>query len=607
MQRTRQDFPRRRPRLGFVLVLGGALVGCSGDSDSPVGGPSDPVQGQGRGPQGGPPPVPAPGDGNREMVCKGVPEEDRDDCFAERAMDLAGRDPHGAFLEAGRIRDTTLRDLAIVNIVRETEWDRCDQIEDPVLRESCEHISSRPHLRPGRSQKARTRPALESLPEACRSVGADFVDLCLMRESAGAEAPQRAMALCEAITDTGVSGECWLEVARRLVTEQGDLDRARGVCEEIPREQWRDECMFRLSELSEIDDLQERMALCSRAGRFEAECFAHLNSRVASRAAGPAIVRSFEVVLARMESQKEAFVRGVRQATDVRDLDLDRSFWWNAFHGLAIQAVGEAPIPRWRGLLEAFPTGDPRRLQFDTILLMVWTQYRAQVRLLEGVDVLTSEHLQQIRAEYEGAEDLLAPSDAPLVAEPSRPYLLAGGKNLDLEALRKEGTPSDGFVPVGRTPWPLDHDPVCPMSAEDRATIVQLWALEPFPWSVVRPVVQSALQHDTPLVRSYALDSLAARFFLRPNQGPPPAWVLPNLARRRNQEPYPAIAQQAQALAQQLRNNVPPSPQVQRSCFDGPPAEAARGTSGSGAAPSGNSAPAEGSPAGGSGPVENPD
>ncbi len=230
-----------------------------------------------------------------------------DDCRTGAVQ--AATDPELAFALAGEIVDPARRDLVVMDLIRQTGWDRCALLADAALRDRCATTLQRPHLLEGRYA----------------AVGATCAEA------------------------TGVAADtCRLDAADGLL-RSGELDGAAALCAAIQDDRWRDECRFRLSEHAPLD---QRAGWCLQAGDFADHCFTHLTGALGEAAGADGVAG----VIAGSEAALVAIARpdGPPRADP-------GVYWWSGLHVVAASAAASGSLAVYRAQASALPADQQHR------------------------------------------------------------------------------------------------------------------------------------------------------------------------------------------------------------------------------------------------------
>ena len=87
--------------------------------------------------------------------------------------------------------------------------------------------------------------------------------------------PQKALALCQQITDTSMHGECTMFAARQVASSGGD---ATAICNGLVENGWRQVCRFEVVDASGMRG-EAAASACAGTGPFKERCLAHALQR----------------------------------------------------------------------------------------------------------------------------------------------------------------------------------------------------------------------------------------------------------------------------------------------------------------------------------------
>ena len=90
------------------------------------------------------------------------------------------------------------------------------------------------------------------------------------------EPPAQAHQTCGQLGSTSLRGACQALSAHRAAQE-GRVQQATGLCEEMEPCTWREECWFMVADGAELHE--EAIPLCSRAGTLKGRCLHHAFTR----------------------------------------------------------------------------------------------------------------------------------------------------------------------------------------------------------------------------------------------------------------------------------------------------------------------------------------
>lgn len=87
--------------------------------------------------------------------------------------------------------------------------------------------------------------------------------------------PQKALALCQEITDASMHGECSMFAARQVAVAGGD---AVAICDALAEQGWRQVCRFEVVDASGMRG-EAAATACAGTGAFKERCLAHALQR----------------------------------------------------------------------------------------------------------------------------------------------------------------------------------------------------------------------------------------------------------------------------------------------------------------------------------------
>lgn len=469
-------------------------------------------------------------------------------CVALRAREaFAAGDVELGLREARSIPDGAIRDFTLSEAVRENGWNLCDEIVNGNLRERCRTYVTRPHLRlPGNAGPGPLAPAVP-LSDAdageCRGLTGGLLDQCLNQRVDTPMDLEAAGRICDGIADGDTRGDCYVRLADRQ-TDAGALEGARSLCARAPDGRWRDECWFRLAERMEGLEPNERLALCAEAGSFRVFCTMHLASRTANEGVLALGATTFGEASRSLAATEKALATVLAQG-QVPPEATGREFWVQAWYDLLLEASLTEDLGRFRNLGPTVQGSDAAVGTFSDMLAMVWG--RRQALALEG-----------------GAPETAAGRDLEAWVQAFDQAVLSSSvsRRAEDEPLLLKRPEADQVVPVpGKFPSVLDSRSDCRLDPVDRAGVALLWGLGPAPWSPTRKLVEDALEHEEPGVRSAALENLEEKIWIwRLADGPAPAWVGEALSRQAQRETSVRLLERIRQLKDAMTSGNRPPP-----------------------------------------------
>lgn len=355
----------------------------------------------------------------------------------------------------------------------------CPTLGRPALRQHCQRLDARAHLRADVDPRAR-RDARQDHAED--PTPTSIIQVVGQAELSGGWSSEDATPIPSACQPEATRQAC-LQGEARTAAAQGRVEEVVGLCAAVDEEKWRHECFFRSAEAllsprgggglrPELAAAAGRM--CLSAGPFAGNCVTHLGGRIAraSPAADSEDAQAWAGVATAIAGVTAPFAGADREVGQRVEARLWAEVLW--------RSMGRASNPR----SELVPHVPQERSHLHRAALTAWVVQAEQPRSLEEV-------ARSVEARLAGAD---TPEHAPVTRKGKAEAQLA----LVPSELWEELLPAEAAIP-----WTYFALDVRRPRAEEPARDLTLASLEAA--ARTRPpdfrLLGEGSRHDDPLVR----------------------------------------------------------------------------------------------------------
>ncbi|MCB9759639.1 MAG: hypothetical protein H6739_07335 [Alphaproteobacteria bacterium] len=116
---------------------------------------------------------------------------------------------------------------------------------------------------------------------ACEALSGDYRDACFhaLALQRAERDPDGGLSACAALRDPDMAQECAADVAE--LHSAVDPERAKGMCQDIPRKKWHDQCFFGIAMAWSTKDFDFARETCEEAGMWRDFCRHDVNGEIA--------------------------------------------------------------------------------------------------------------------------------------------------------------------------------------------------------------------------------------------------------------------------------------------------------------------------------------
>lgn len=457
-------------------------------------------------------------------------------CLTDAAQRVQDEDPAAAESLIRQLDPGPDRDLAWMSFARSTTLPVCGEIGDTVLRESCQSIAGRMHLRAdaGHRPEARARGEVVGCPP-----DGPPRERCIRERALQSTDPKAIQGYCAALTDPHDAQSCSVDAAG-LAGESARHQDGVALCTSLDEARWQSECWFRLAESAAQAPIKARAAWCRSSGLYSDQCAVHLLDETARSLTTAHAEGSLEdLVTAASTAWAGLAAAGLDQG---QGDDREGLFWVQVLHQAILMAADPSrPAPTLMSWSPALPpTLHP---ELEDLLLRHWLhrQPGAIAAVLDPQDPLGA-----ILTEFHRIAD----TGPPAARQPLRNQRVAAPQH-------RGGHRST----LGKMPWPMARAEGCTVSPDERARIALAWGASSLEDGVAISILDGSASDPSTLVRAFALSAIEERLFEWDRGGELPRdGVAELLARRAGQETVPALRERAILLTESLLTRQPLPP-----------------------------------------------